>query len=87
MNKLVVRVEITPENARSYGYIWWQDGIYDPEAPDGVYDDLVELVEEGWILGQPAGRMGSDSAEGLYRPIEEEDGVGGSGIENINNVE
>ncbi len=76
MKKIVIDTTLTPVNALEKGYKWWSDSLY---IPDGSWpyepgdadpnQDLWDLVEQGWKLGQPANRNFNDHAVGLYEPI------------------
>lgn len=65
-----IRTEVNPETAQSFGFVWWKDTIYDPEAPIGAMDDILTLLQEGYILGLPATPDGEvNNFVGLYKKI------------------
>lgn len=68
--KIRIRQDLTPENAKQLGFVWWKDTIYDLEAPKEAMEHIVEMVESGeWVLGTPATRDPIGTMVGLYKKL------------------
>lgn len=53
--KIDIHLEINPENALVYGCEWYQDVIYDEEAPAEAMQDLIDAIASGeYLLGVSA---------------------------------
>lgn len=71
MKQIEINWDLNPENAKSKGYIWCGDAIYDPEAPDEVKIEFVEDIKKGYFFGEPANVNIIDSGGvGVYKPID-----------------
>ena len=70
MIKFQIDEELTPENSKEKGFEWWQDTIYDPEAPEQVNNEFIALIKKGWKLGKPASKgLEQNCGVGLYKPL------------------
>lgn len=59
---------LTPESSEDRGYVWWMDVIYDAEAPIEAMDNIVALINEGFILGRCATPDGEvNNMVGVYK--------------------
>lgn len=70
MSKIKVNKNLTPESCQALGFEWHHDTIYDPEAPQIANEELVELLNEEWKLGEPASKeLKKNGGVGIYKPI------------------
>jgi len=73
MKKIIVDYKITPENAGELGLIWYQDYIYDSEAPEIANRGIKGEVERGEVVlgssATPAGEI--NNMVGIYIKISE----------------
>ena len=59
---------LTPDNAKSFGYEWIQDIIYDREAPFEAMKGIIKMFEnEKYVLGNCASLYESTDYVGLYK--------------------
>lgn len=69
--KITVDENLTPDNAKEKGFVWWRDIIYDPAAPKKANKTIADLLAKGYKLGQPANKkIKQNCGVGLYKPKE-----------------
>ena len=70
MAKVFIDETLTIENCKSKGFEWWQDTIYDLEAPKGANNEFEQFITRGWKFGRPSSKnFEQNNSVGLYRPI------------------
>lgn len=71
MVKIQVDEKLKPDNCKSFGFEWWKDAIYDPDAPKEANKEFLELIEKGWKLGESALKeLKQNGGVGLYKPLD-----------------
>lgn len=63
-----INKNLTFQNAEAYGYRWIKDTIFSPIAPT-LFEEVKNLIERGYCLGQPSISNASKIYVGLYSPI------------------
>jgi hypothetical protein len=72
MNKIFIHQDITPNNAKSNGYEWLYDDMYNSDTPKAAIEYLEKLVNKGYIFGKPANNnITKKGAVGIYKKIKE----------------
>lgn len=63
-----IKSDLNPSNCDQQGYVWFQDVIFDPEAPEIANRDILEILETGdYALGLPAINARDNNFVGLYK--------------------
>lgn len=59
---------LTFQNAGEKGYQWVKDTIFSPSAP-ALAQEITNLVNQGYRLGQPSANSASKVFVGLYKKV------------------
>lgn len=68
LEEIKVDLALTPQTASQKGLSWIKDTIFSPSAP-ALVQEIINLVNQGYRLGQPSTKGTSKVFVGLYKKI------------------
>lgn len=68
LEEIKVDPALTPQTASQKGFSWVKDTIFSPSTPT-LTQDLVNLINQGYQLGQSSVNNSSKVFVGLYKKI------------------